>query len=229
MPHIEEALAPLFAEYPDLILDGELYNHDLKDNFNAIVGAVRRANPKGADIEVAKSIQYHVYDMPSSEETFHKRHEYLHRIITMQLSPCIQRVPTAYMNSQRVLDQLNERYIEAGYEGQMIRLSDALYENKRSNSLMKRKEFITEEVPVISMHEGIGNWSGCIKQFTVQLPNGNQCSATPRGSRDQLKALLDSGKTPDWATVRFFGYTPDGMFRFPIVVDYGYGQPKIPH
>jgi len=39
-----------------------------------------------------------------------------------------------------------------------------------------------------------------------------------------MKELLESGKTPDWATVRYFNLTPDGVPRFPVVVDYGFGE-----
>jgi DNA ligase-1 len=35
--HILKQLAPFFAKYPNVILDGELYNHDLKDNFEKII------------------------------------------------------------------------------------------------------------------------------------------------------------------------------------------------
>ena len=31
--HILESLAPFFNKYPDVILDGELYNHDFRDDF----------------------------------------------------------------------------------------------------------------------------------------------------------------------------------------------------
>ena len=31
--HILEQLVPFFEKYPNVILDGELYNHDFKDNF----------------------------------------------------------------------------------------------------------------------------------------------------------------------------------------------------
>jgi len=31
--HIEDQLTAFFAIYPTVILDGELYNHDLRDNF----------------------------------------------------------------------------------------------------------------------------------------------------------------------------------------------------
>ena len=222
VPHIWDALVHLFQYEPDLILDGELYNHDLKDNFNAIVGAVRRANPKGADIEVAKSIQYHVYDIPSSYKAFGSRIQDVHSTLT-GANDCIKIVPTAFVMSENILDNYYSGWMEEGYEGQMIRLAHVPYENKRSNSLMKRKDFMTEEFPVDDMSEGKGNWAGCTKTVTVTLPNGNSCEATLRGTKETLTKLW-AEQIPDWATVRFFGYTPDGMLRFPIAIDYGYGK-----
>ena len=34
--HILKELKPFFAKYPDVILDGEMYNHDLRDNFEKL-------------------------------------------------------------------------------------------------------------------------------------------------------------------------------------------------
>ena len=43
-------------------------------------------------------------------------------------------------------------------------------------------------------------------------------------TQKQLKELWDSKKTPNWVTCRFFNLTPDGIPRFPVVIDYGYGE-----
>ena len=42
--HIEKDLKPVFNKYPNLILDGELYNHGLKDDFNKIISLVKKKN-----------------------------------------------------------------------------------------------------------------------------------------------------------------------------------------
>ena len=42
--HILKELKPFFIEYPNVILDGELYNHDLRDNFEKIISLVRKTN-----------------------------------------------------------------------------------------------------------------------------------------------------------------------------------------
>ena len=43
--HILDELQPFFNKYPDVVLDGELYNHDLKDNFEKIISLVRKQKP----------------------------------------------------------------------------------------------------------------------------------------------------------------------------------------
>lgn len=86
VPHILQKLEAFFEKNPNAILDGELYNHDLKDNFNKIISLVRKKKPvrsvKDSDksfdkkvaifqeslVESAKTIQYWIYDSPKVGE-----------------------------------------------------------------------------------------------------------------------------------------------------------------
>ena len=55
--HILEQLIPFFKRFPDIILDGELYNHDLRDNFEKIISLVRKTKPTDEDrLEASKFI-----------------------------------------------------------------------------------------------------------------------------------------------------------------------------
>ena len=47
--HILTELKPLFVDNPNLILDGELYNHRFKNNFNKIISLVRKQKPTQQD------------------------------------------------------------------------------------------------------------------------------------------------------------------------------------
>ena len=114
-------------------------------------------------------------------------------------------------------------YLEQGYEGQMVR-NDTPYEFKRSKNLLKRKEFITEEFRVVEVLEGSGNWAGYAKRFVLEMADGTQFGSNVRGSQDQLRALLHADEQPTWATCRYFELTPDGVPRFPVVIDYGVGE-----
>lgn len=224
VPHIQEYLQVFFDQYPDAVLDGELYNHELKDDFNKITSMVRKSKPTADDIvESAGLVQYHVYDcvvIGGGNRRFEERYNFM---VSQGFAAPVCYVPTRAVRSQDCVDALYGEYLEAGYEGQMVRL-DAVYENKRSKYLLKRKEFITDEFRVVSMEEGQGNWAGYVKRFVVQMNNGTVFGAGVRGNQATLKELWESDKMPNWVTVRYFTPTPDGVPRFPVVVDWGFGQ-----
>ncbi|MDB4559192.1 hypothetical protein N9000_00840 [bacterium] len=228
-PHIWDEIKDVVALNPAITLDGELYNHELKEDFNKIVSLVRKTKLSDQGIEDSKRlVQYHVYDVYDSNEpdtTFFLRSERLKMESTRPrfFDKYLHLVPTTFYKDQDELDALYSAYTADGYEGQMVRL-DEKYENKRSKYLLKRKEFITEEFEVVSMEEGQGNWSGHTKRFILRLSDGREVGAGVRGNQDQLSTLWESQETPSWATLRYFDLTPDGIPRFPVVIDYGVGE-----
>jgi DNA ligase-1 len=151
----------------------------------------------------------------------------MHRLqfidIHIKNSKCIQKVPTAFCKNQNKLDAKYSEYTEDGYEGQMVR-NDAPYENKRSKNLLKRKEFITEEFNVVEVMEGQGNWAGYAKHFRLELGDGREFKSGVRGNFETLKELLEQEEKPSWVTCRYFEKTPDGIPRFPVVIDWGTGE-----
>ncbi len=81
--HIIETLKPLFKKYPYIKLDGELYNHKLKDDFEKIISLVRKTKPTFEDRkEAEKLVQYHIYDIvPLEHVKFATYEERLDRLI----------------------------------------------------------------------------------------------------------------------------------------------------
>ncbi|NBV93671.1 MAG: hypothetical protein EBT29_04315, partial [Proteobacteria bacterium] len=64
-PHIRQNLDLFFKDYPNAILDGELYCDKFANDFNKICSLVKRTKPTDAELEEsADSIQYWVYDAP---------------------------------------------------------------------------------------------------------------------------------------------------------------------
>jgi DNA ligase-1 len=230
VPHIVEALRVFFDHYPDAILDGELYNHQLRDDFNTITSLVRKTKPTTEDLKESEAlVQYHVYDMvqiPSecyvrdSISSFVGRWQWIY---DQGFGGVVQVVDTRAIGSIESMDECYGEYLEAGYEGQMIRENSEYEQNKRSKSLIKRKEFLTDEFPVIGVEEGKGNWAGYIKRFILQLPDGREFGAGVRGTQEVMKKLFESNEKPTWATLRYFTPTPDGVPRFPVVIDWGVG------
>jgi DNA ligase-1 len=224
VPHISNALKKFFEENPKVVLDGELYNHDLKDNFNKIMSLCRKTKPTQDDfVEAASVVEYHVYDAYMTDDPktpFANRIELVDNIVRDLNSQCIKCVTTMSVDSQDILDDIYAAYLEDGYEGQIVRFNTA-YENKRTKKLLKRKDFADEEFPVIRVEEGKGNWAGYVKRFVVDV-NGEEVGCGVRGNQETLKALL-TAETPKWAKVQYFGKTPDGSLRFPVVLDWGMG------
>ena len=76
--HILNSLIPFFAEHPDVILDGELYNHALKDDFEKIISCVRKTKPTDVDkAESRKLVQFHCYDIVDETIPFATRMHWL--------------------------------------------------------------------------------------------------------------------------------------------------------
>jgi len=228
VPHIAKELQKLFVEYPDAVLDGELYNHAYKDDFNKIVHLVRKQNlTKEHLVESEKMIQYHIYDVPQIG-TLDEQSLYSDRIGMLKTqgvpkklrwSSAIAIVDTTLVKDEKHLDELYSDYTLAGYEGQMVRI-DGPYENKRSAKLLKRKDFVDEEYTILGYDEGNGNRTGTIRNFLFKNKNGKEFTSNIKGTFEYLTELLHKaeGLIGKKATVKYFNLTPDGVPRFPIVI-----------
>ncbi len=79
--HIATALKRVFELYPDIILDGELYNHKFHNNFNKIISLVRKQKPTQGDrFESASLLEYHLYDCfdpANPKDGYAQRHSFL--------------------------------------------------------------------------------------------------------------------------------------------------------
>lgn len=222
-PHIEEDLASFFKKYPNIKLDGELYNHKMKDKFEEIASAVRKT--KNIDAKLTKdTVFYHVYDV-SMKGPFESRTEFLGALENIA---CVHLVRTDLVKSQDELDDLYGEYLAEGYEGQMIRTPKSEYQNKRTKDLIKRKEFIDEEFKIVDVMEGLGNWSGYAKHLVVTSSDGREFKTGMRGDQEFLKKMLVEKKdyVGSDVTVRYQNLSSYGIPRFPIAVKYYKGQRK---
>jgi len=225
-PHIRETLEPFFQAFPDAVLDGELYNHDLKDNFEKIISLARKTKPTAADLEESKQmIQYWVYDC-IMDGTFEERYDFLFPNLKIHFQSCINLVRIFEVKNENEIETTLVKYLEGGFEGQMLRVPDSLYEGKRSKNLIKHKEFEDDEFQIVSIEEGKGNWAGAAKRVEIRLKDGTTQFSGVRGSFDMLKDLLYNAN--DYVgtdvTVRYQNKTEDGKLRFPVIVAFWKGE-----
>jgi len=130
--HIAAALAPVFAEHPGLVLDGELYNHGLRHDLPRTLSLYQKPS-------AATPLALHVFDIASLHgRRFAERHERLAAIVP-GTAGAVYAVPTVEVKSRHEADCLYDGWIGEGFEGAMIRDADSLYAGGRSPGLLKRK------------------------------------------------------------------------------------------
>jgi DNA ligase-1 len=189
---------------------------------------VRKAKPEESDLEESKkAIQYHLYDVVAAPNqnlnSYASRYEFLHKLVNEELKhPSIVLVEATKVTSKEHLDELFQKCIEFGYEGQMIRLSTTNYENKRSKQLLKRKEFEEEEFEIVGIETGEGNRSGMAGKIFCKTKTGSTFGSGIRGDREFYRLLLQNKQDyiGTLASIRFQNYTPDGIPRFPVAVKF---------
>ena len=215
--HILEQLKPFFQKYPDVILDGELYNHDLRDDFEKIISLVRKTKPTDEDrSEASRLTQFHCYDIIDEELPFDQRIEFVNSTL-MLLGDSIHIVDTDWIDSEieaKVKHQTNLNY---GYEGSIVRTNDT-YACKRSHNLRKFKDFHDAEATLTGWVEGKGKRIGTIGKFTAVDSEGNEFGMPVMDKFKILQANFETMK--DWvgetATFTYFERTKANSYRHPL-------------
>jgi ATP-dependent DNA ligase len=208
LPHINKAVEELGLK--DIVLDGELYNHDYRNNFEDLTSFIRNPEPK----EGHEVVQYHVYDI-AGEGSFRLRNGRLSSIVRYE--PLV-RVETKEVNDEDELIEFFEDCLSKGYEGAMVRNAAGLYVGKRSVDLLKIKEFQDAEFEIVDVEEGRGKLAGKAI-FVCANKQGTKFKAKMKGDQDELAKFW---KKPSLAigrmlTVQYQGLTgKNGVPRFPV-------------
>ena len=219
----------MFKQNPWLVLDGELYNHDLRDDFEKIISLVRKQKPTDDDRkEARKLIQYHVYDyafcnpnenkvdlIESDMNRYGKRHDQL--ACSNMYGKHIRYVPARGVHTLDKAKEIHNDFLEQGYEGSILRL-DGAYKNGRSYDLMKFKDFSDTEATIVSWVEGKGKRRGTIGKFIAVDSDGIKFGMPVMDKfvylKKNFKAMQDwVGKT---ATFTYFERTKAGSYRHPL-------------
>ena len=216
--HILEELHPFFEKHPNVILDGELYNHSLKDDFEKIISLVRKQKPTDEDrLEAEKLTQFHCYDIVNPTMKFEDRNSFILNNVPQTLFVCL--VKTQAVATESLAKVIHQQNLDNGYEGSILRLND-FYQSKRSHSLRKFKDFSDTEATIIGYLDGKGKRTGTLGKFIMQDDEGNEFGCPPgKGyTYKDLKNMLDNigDYIGQRATFTFFERTKAGSYRHPL-------------
>mgnify|MGYP003135738558 CR=1 FL=1 len=214
--HILFNLKPWFALNPDVILDGELYNHSLKDNFEKIISLVRKTKPTDEDrLDAAQYTEFHCYDIIDETKTFEERMNFITQ--TVPRNHTIKHVKTMIVGNEDQAKINHARNLDSGYEGSILRTND-VYKCGRSWYLRKFKDFYDAEANITGWVEGKGKRKGTIGKFTAIDIDENEFGMPVMGKFKDLQDNFEEMKTwvGEVATFTYFERTKAGSYRHPL-------------
>lgn len=204
-------LIKFFKNHPDVILDGEIYKFGM--TLNKISGLVRRISV----VSQTEPLEFYWYDIVDTTLPFTERYN------LMKLYACelgledfdpektwnddalkIQLLPQVEMSGWDSIKKFHDDYVKEGWEGLVIRKADSVYgPGKRSNDMIKIKEYFDAEYEVVGLSEGLRDEDMC---FVLKTPEGQEFKAKPHGDRvlkqwyrDNINDII--GKM---ATIKYF-------------------------
>ena len=164
---------------PGVNLDGELWVG--REDFQKM-GIVRKKKPEPTEWVIVK---YIVYDLPDLDLPFEARLKELQKIIKKNtlrwdiirkdmgepyssLECPVQIAIQTKVKSHEHLDTLYQDILEKGGEGVMIKSPDSMYEDKRSNYMLKYKPTYDAEAIIIDYKKGQGKYTGLLGGFVCK-------------------------------------------------------------
>ena len=198
-------LLEVFNQYPNIILDGEIYRHGW--NLSTISGLCRLETVE----ERHKELCFHCYDIVDEDSTFSKRFAILQSLYQLRETNYPESklviVEHTVVKSNQEIMAVHNRFVAEGYEGAVIRDPNEVYKcGGRDRRMQKIKVFVDSEFKILGLSEGLRDEDMC---FIMETADGNQFKAKPIGTREDkqwyrehIKELI--GKM---GTVKYFGMT----------------------
>ena len=219
--HITSSLEKWFKSNQTTVLDGELYNHDLRDDFETIISLVRRQTPDDIDmLESRDLVQFHCYDIIHPDNsTFEDRSRFVKYCVSE--TDYVKVVSTMLCASDSDAKEIHAVNLASGFEGSILRTND-IYHQKRTHSLRKFKDFHDTEATIVGFVEGKGKRKGTLGKFLMRDPDGVEFGCPP-GKGYNYEALKNLLHRAQWyvdhkatATFTYFERTKANSYRHPL-------------
>ena len=216
-------LKKFMLDNPTLILDGELYVHGY--SLQTLSGLARLKK----ETDKCDELQYYIYDVVDTNKTFEERLEILDHIkdeLQLDFEPNktfedgdlqIQMVPHVKVEGWVQIKKTHDSYVKEGFEGAVIRRPDKKYGvNKRTNDMVKVKEYQDGEFKIIGFSEGLRPED---MVFVCVTEDGKEFEAKPVGPRELKHEYLERideiiGKM---ATAKYFSFSDGGTPTQPVL------------
>ena len=203
VPHIDNALKDFFKKYPDAVLDGELFNNDLRQQLNEISKLIRKTKhiEESDLVESEKKVKFYIYDgynfrgksdILDENTPYVERKNWIDKVV-IPLSKYFVEVETIVVTSETEMLEKFNQLLNDQQEGGILRNLQGGYEHKRSKNLVKVKSEDDDEGIIVDITDGDGNWKGAATNVTLKWKN-KQFDAVFKGSYETRAKILKDKK-----------------------------------
>lgn len=243
-PQIQEELEQRLKTHfkQPIVLDGEI----MSDDFQAMQKSAF-ASKRGTTVG---DVQYHVFGCINYNEwiTNNFKEDTTRRVLLLDAliktvfsdSELIKQVEQQWVDDYEYVLELEEQYVEDGYEGIMVLPADSpYYRGRKTNKLMKFKAVVSDkeklqtmDVTVTGCYEGTGKNTGKLGGLYIVQEDGQTTCKVGTGYKDDERESIWNNQDSvigRICEVKYQELTNDGRMRFPVFLrwrDNGAGTGK---
>lgn len=193
----------------EFILDGEIYSDEL--TFQEIIAASKKYVPNSL------KLHFRAYDIVNDSNQ-HQRLQQTQQKVRQIGSEHVTMVETQIVDNPVLVKGLHDQFVQEGNEGAMLRLMEGKYgQGQRSRDLLKVKEFDETEFQARRFEFGQRGAEDLI--VVCETKDMTEFKAKVVGSKEAKEKMYQdfNGIIGEYKfTVKHFGWTTDGIPRFPI-------------
>ena len=198
-PHIKEELLKHIDDFGrSYVLDGEI----MSENFQALMKQLnRKSNVKTDDayLNVFDILPLTEFKAGVSEMGQRRRNNFLNTFKgILEDTGCIKVLPWIEVDLDTFIGEMefkdfNQKCLDEGFEGIMVKDPDAKYECKRGTAWLKIKPFITVDLAIVGFEEGTGKNQGRLGAIICEgEDDGRKISVNVGGG------FTDDERTANW-------------------------------
>ena len=201
LPHLIKQAESIYNKHPNLIIDGELYSHDL--TLQKISSATKRDEPN----DLSPKIEIHCYDCFNPKEpdlSFQDRIDLITELV--KDLPSFIKADTKLVHTHEEVKEFHDKALVNNFEGAILRNKHAPYKvDGRSYDLLKVKSFQDDEFKIIG--QKIDKNNECV--FECETKEGKPFGVKIKGTREYRQQLYKENNIGKMLTIRFSEWTPD--------------------
>ena len=191
---------------PNADIEGELWAG--YGRFDEVSALIRQRSPR---YSLWNGIEFKVFDVANTTMVYSERMAWLESVINTQQTPWLSVVERRQITEQTALDAYMAGVVDAGGEGLMLNLNNALYMPSRTAAILKYKPTWDAEAQIVGYVPGQGKFQGQMGSLKVRMADGREFKIGT-GFTDRQRE--NPPPLYAWVTFAYSGLTSSGKPRF---------------